>query len=65
VSSLTREFLKSQCPYCGETIELAIDCSVAEQEYIEDCYVCCRPIQVVAYINDEGIPSINLYDENN
>ncbi len=33
-----------QCPYCGEQIEIAIDCSVAEQDYIEDCSVCCRPI---------------------
>lgn len=32
------------CPYCGEAFETTIDCSVDEQEYIEDCYVCCRPI---------------------
>lgn len=31
-----------QCPYCGETIEVLIDCSVSEQRYIEDCQVCCR-----------------------
>jgi hypothetical protein len=34
------------CPYCGETIDLFIDCSVEQQEYIEDCAVCCRPITV-------------------
>ena len=32
------------CPYCGEQIELAVDCSVERQEYIEDCSVCCRSI---------------------
>ncbi len=32
------------CPYCGEQIEVLIDCSVERQEYIEDCSVCCRPI---------------------
>ena len=32
------------CPYCGERIETLIDSSVAQQEYIEDCTVCCRPI---------------------
>jgi len=41
-----------QCPYCWEQIEILIDCSVDNQEYIEDCQVCCRPIvfnvQVVA-----------------
>ncbi|MCB1725103.1 MAG: CPXCG motif-containing cysteine-rich protein [Chromatiaceae bacterium] len=35
-----------QCPYCGETIELTVDTSAGEQAYIEDCSVCCRPIEV-------------------
>lgn len=34
------------CPYCGETITLVIDLSVEDQTYIEDCFVCCRPIRV-------------------
>jgi hypothetical protein len=34
------------CPYCGESIELIIDDSVDHQHYIEDCSVCCRPIEV-------------------
>ncbi|MEN8177904.1 MAG: CPXCG motif-containing cysteine-rich protein [Pseudomonadota bacterium] len=38
------ESLFISCPYCGETIEILIDCSVHRQEYIEDCSVCCRPI---------------------
>ena len=33
-----------QCPYCGETFETGIDTSGGSQEYVEDCYVCCRPI---------------------
>lgn len=33
-----------QCPYCWESIELVVDCSVRRQEYTEDCSVCCRPI---------------------
>ncbi|MET0072140.1 MAG: CPXCG motif-containing cysteine-rich protein [Candidatus Thiodiazotropha sp.] len=32
------------CPYCGERIELLIDTSEPQQEIIEDCSVCCRPI---------------------
>ena len=34
------------CPYCGESIELLIDDSAAEQDYYEDCSVCCRPIRI-------------------
>ncbi|MEM1261239.1 MAG: CPXCG motif-containing cysteine-rich protein [Pseudomonadota bacterium] len=35
------------CPYCGEPVDLTIDTSVDEQCYIEDCYVCCRPTEVI------------------
>jgi hypothetical protein len=40
------ETLSDYCPYCGEPIELVVDCSVAEQCYIEDCSVCCHPMVV-------------------
>lgn len=33
-----------QCPYCGEQAEALLDLSAGDQEYIEDCPVCCRSI---------------------
>jgi hypothetical protein len=33
------------CPYCGESFTILADPSQAHQSYIEDCFVCCRPIQ--------------------
>jgi len=30
-----------------------VDLSVAGQDYIEDCFVCCRPINI-AYTADDG-----------
>lgn len=37
------------CPYCGEEISLWIDPGGgAEQAYVQDCDVCCRPIEVRA-----------------
>ncbi|WP_223788263.1 CPXCG motif-containing cysteine-rich protein [Marinicella meishanensis] len=33
-----------QCPHCWESFTTTIDCSVDEQTYVEDCYVCCHPI---------------------
>ena len=33
------------CPYCLETIEVLVDLSAGDQDYIEDCQVCCRPIE--------------------
>lgn len=34
------------CPYCGESIELLVDTSAGSSSYVEDCQVCCRPMQV-------------------
>lgn len=35
------------CPHCWETIEVVVDLSIDRQTYIEDCAVCCRPIQLL------------------
>lgn len=51
------------CPYCGETIQVVIDCSISEQEYIEDCQVCCRPINIFVSIEDDSI-QIHVAHEN-
>lgn len=32
------------CPNCGELIMVVIDLSIDQQEYVEDCSVCCSPI---------------------
>lgn len=52
-----------QCPYCGETIELLIDDSEAEQDYIEDCEVCCQPISVQVRVNDDGEIALVLHTD--
>jgi len=41
----------STCPYCGEPVQLVVDEGADEQDYIEDCQVCCRPMRVVARLN--------------
>ena len=35
-----------QCPYCWEDISMILDSSVRQQTYIEDCEVCCNPIEI-------------------
>ena len=52
------------CPYCGESIELLIDCSVSEQEYIEDCEVCCRPISLFVSVDEDGKSVVHPKHEN-
>lgn len=34
------------CPYCGENISVILELSVRKQEYVEDCEVCCCPIEI-------------------
>lgn len=52
------------CPYCGEHIELVIDCSQAQQLYIEDCQVCCRPIHLQVTVEDDGEVQVMPLQEN-
>ena len=43
------------CPYCGETTELGIDPGGGPvQQYIEDCEVCCRPLQLTVRWDEQG-----------
>ncbi len=44
-----------QCPYCWAKISMLLDTSVASDAYIEDCEVCCNPIQVQYSLDDEEL----------
>lgn len=43
-----------QCPYCGESFETMVDLSSGSTSYIEDCQVCCQPIEFSLEVADEG-----------
>ena len=53
------------CPYCWESIDVLIDPGDLGESYIEDCQVCCQPIEfsvsegldgeVVISITQEGV----------
>lgn len=34
------------CPYCHENISMLLDISLPGTKYIEDCEVCCNPIEI-------------------
>lgn len=52
------------CPYCGEAIKLVVDQSVGDQEYIEDCEVCCRPMVLHVMVPAGGDPVVMATSEN-
>ena len=41
-----------QCPYCWEQISILLDTSVLNQQLVEDCEVCCNPIEINVAFND-------------
>ena len=47
-----------QCPYCWEEISMLLEPSSTVQQYIEDCEVCCRPIQI-EFIFDKELQSFS------
>ncbi len=53
-----------RCPYCGEVISILLDGSVDEQEYIEDCQVCCKPIVLHVQVSDDSCCVVDVRDEN-
>lgn len=42
------------CPYCGEAFTTDVDTSGGSQDYIEDCPVCCRPIEFQLEAGPDG-----------
>lgn len=50
-----------QCPYCWELIEVVIDGTDEAQQYIEDCQVCCRPINFVVQFDSQGQLNCEVY----
>jgi hypothetical protein len=43
------------CPYCGESVEVDVEPLTEAQSFIEDCSVCCRPMQLEARNGEEGV----------
>jgi len=48
------EFVAVQCPFCGESFETAVDPSAGSFRYVEDCQVCCQPIELTGDVDDDG-----------
>ena len=49
-----------QCPYCWEEISFLLDSSVFSNEYVEDCEICCNPIETSVKFENEVLISFEI-----
>ena len=59
----SRSEVKVACPYCGESLDVLLDPEELDQEYIEDCQVCCRPIIFSTTEGSDGLLSVSVRSE--
>ena len=50
------------CPHCGAQNDVALDPGSGEdQEYVEDCQVCCRPWLIYVRYGNDGRAHVEVY----
>jgi hypothetical protein len=47
-------FVSIQCPWCGERLDVRVDVTAGERSYIDDCEVCCRPMELGVELEENG-----------
>lgn len=47
-----------ECPYCGEVFSILADTGYGSQKMVEDCSVCCRPIDLVLTFSGGELVSV-------
>ena len=53
-SSAGTEFVTVHCPYCGEPFETGTDVSAGACNFVEDCQICCQPIEMELRVDEDG-----------
>jgi hypothetical protein len=48
------KFVTVHCPYCAEQYETQVDLTAGSFTYVEDCQICCQPIELYVEVNDKG-----------
>ncbi|MFH1723953.1 MAG: CPXCG motif-containing cysteine-rich protein [Elusimicrobiota bacterium] len=56
------QWVDVECPHCGEEFEVRVDPAEEDQEMIQDCQVCCKPIQMAVEVED-GEVTVSAYRE--
>lgn len=54
------DFVDIECPHCGESYPTRVELLYAEQQWIEDCQICCRPILISASVDPQGMARLRV-----
>jgi hypothetical protein len=49
------QFHLAQCPYCGEGFKTQPDTSFGSARHVEDCQICCQPIEFSLEVDHAGV----------
>ena len=52
--SADAQLITVNCPYCGEAFETTADVSAGPCIYVEDCQICCQPIEMELRVDENG-----------
>ena len=51
------------CPYCGEPSTISVGVAEEDDDFVQDCPVCCRPWKVRIRIRRDGSADITVAAE--
>jgi hypothetical protein len=51
------------CPYCGEPSTISVTPGEEDEEFVQDCPVCCRPWKVRVRIRRDGSADVTVAPE--
>jgi len=52
--------VRCHCPFCAEPITIVVDYSAGSQVYVEDCQVCCQPMEVTVAMDADNHRSVQV-----
>ena len=52
------DFLDIVCPHCGESFPLEFDLTEGSAEFVTECEVCCRPINVTVHVCEGRVDGV-------
>lgn len=48
------------CPHCWQTISIRLDLSAGGQSYVQDCEVCCNPLDIQYDIEEGEVAKVDV-----